>query len=161
MAGQGSKKAAVLQALGLELRRMSAQGVLLSSAVAERLGLSSSDLECLDVVMMAGPEPVTPGQLGAATALSSGAVTGVVDRLEKAGFVRREPDPADRRRVRIVPVEPRVRELAAHYERLGQRMQALWSQYTEEQLRVVLDFARRSVELSVQETARIRQMPAP
>src|SRR5262245_6591443 len=100
-----ARKAAVLKELGIEIRRMSAQGVLLSAAVAERVGLSSSDLECLDFIVMAGGEPVTAGQLAAATGLTSGAITGLVDRLERAGFVRREPDLVDRRKVRVVPIE--------------------------------------------------------
>ena len=54
-----NKKAALLHELSLEMRRMSAQGVLLSSAVAEHVGISSSDLECLDFIVMASPEAIT------------------------------------------------------------------------------------------------------
>ncbi|MHA6204661.1 MarR family transcriptional regulator [Dyella soli] len=138
---------------------MSAQGVLLSAAVAERVGLSSSDLECLDFIVMAGPEAMTPGQLVVATGLTSGAVTGLIDRLERSGFVRREADPVDRRKVRVVAVEARVRPIFAYYERLAQRTQALWAQFTEEQLRMVLDFTRRSIELSAEEATHIRTLP--
>ncbi len=73
------------------------QSVLVSSAVAERVGLSSSDLECLDFIVMGNSGAVTPGDLATATGLTSGAITGVVDRLERGGFVRREADAADRR----------------------------------------------------------------
>jgi len=155
-----TKKASLLQALGLEVRRMSAQGVLLSSAVAERVGLSSSDLECLDYIVMAGAEAITAGELAAATGFTSGAITGLVDRLEKAGFVRRESDPADRRKVRVVPVEAAVQRLGAYYTPLAQRTEALWAQYTEDQLRTVLDFAQRSVAVAAEEAARIRALPA-
>ena len=155
-----TKKASLLQALGLEVRRMSAQGVLLSTAVAERVGLSSSDLECLDYIVMAGAEAITAGELAAATGFTSGAITGLVDRLEKAGFVRREPDRADRRKVRVVPVEAAVQRLGAYYTPLAQRTEALWAQYTEEQLRTVLDFTQRSVAVAAEEAARIRSLPA-
>jgi DNA-binding MarR family transcriptional regulator len=155
-----NKKAAVLQELSLEMRRMSAQGVLLSSAVAEHVGISSSDLECLDFIVMASPEAITAGQLAAATGLTTGAITGLVDRLEKAGFVRREHDQVDRRKVRVVPVETTIQRLGAYYAPLAQRTEALWAQYTEEQLRIILDFARRSVAVAAEEAARIRNLPS-
>lgn len=139
---------------------MSAQGVLLSSAVAERVGLSSSDLECLDFIVMAGVDALTPSQLVAATGLTSGAITGLVDRLEKAGYVRREADSSDRRKVRILPCVERVSQLAVYYERLAQRTEAVWAQFSEEQLRTVLDFARQSTRVSAEEVANIRKLPA-
>jgi DNA-binding MarR family transcriptional regulator len=154
------KKAALLRELGLEMRRMSAQSVLLSNAVAEQVGLSSSDLECLDFIVMAGNEAITAGQLGAASGLTSGAVTGLIDRLEKAGFVRRDQDLADRRRVRIVPIDATIQRLSAYYTPLAQRTESLWAQYSEAQLRTILEFARRSVAVAAEETARIRNLPA-
>ena len=154
-----TKKAALLQALGLEVRRMSGQGVLLSAAVAERVGLSSSDLECLDFIVMAGADPLTPSQLATSTGLTSGAITGLVDRLEKAGFVRREADPADRRKVRVVACDGRVQQLGVYYERLAQRTEEVWAKFSEEQLRTVLDFTRRSCDVSAQEVAHIRTLP--
>jgi DNA-binding MarR family transcriptional regulator len=159
MSRAGARKAALLQALGLELRRMSAQSVLLSSAVAERVGLSSSDLECLDYIVMAGAQAITPGRLATVTGLTSGAITGLVDRLEQAGFVRREPDPLDRRKIRVVAVEARVRQLGIYYARLIQRTEALWAQYSEEQLRTVLDFTRRSIDVSAAEVSYVRTLP--
>jgi DNA-binding MarR family transcriptional regulator len=158
MSRTGSRKAAVLQALSLEVRRMTAQSVLVSSAVAERVGLSSTDLECLDFIVMAGESAATPGQLAQATGLTSGAITGLVDRLEKAGFVRRDADPADRRKVRIAAVESRVRQLGVYYERMAKRIEAVWSQFTEEQLTTVLEFARRSSEVAAEEVAHIRTL---
>ena len=154
------KKAILLQALGHEMRRMNAQGVLLSSAVAEHIGLSSSDLECLDFIVMAGSEAISAGQLAVATGLTSGAVTGLIDRLEKAGFVRREHDRADRRKVQVVPIEATIQRLSTYYAPLAERTESLWAQYTEAQLRTILDFARRSVALAAEEAARIRDLPA-
>jgi DNA-binding MarR family transcriptional regulator len=159
MSRVSAKKAEVLQALQLEIRRMSAQSVLLSTAVSERVGLSSSDLECLDFVVMAGPGAVTPGELAAATGLTSGAITGVADRLEKAGFVRREADPVDRRKVRLLAIESRVRQMGVYYERLAQRTEAVWAQYSEELLLMVLELMRRSIAVSIEELAHIRTLP--
>jgi DNA-binding MarR family transcriptional regulator len=80
-----------------EWNRLGAELVLFSQSVADRLKINVTDLQCLTVVMSAGP--MTAGQIAEATGLTTGAITGVVDRLEKAGLVQRENDPADRRRV--------------------------------------------------------------
>lgn len=153
------KKSSVLQALDLEVRRMGAQSVLISSAVAERAGLASSDLECLDLIVMAGAQALTPSQLVEATGLTSGAITGLVDRLEAAGFVRREADPDDRRKTRIVAVASRVQQMRIYYKRLAQRTAGVWAGFTEAELRTVLEFARRSNDIAAEEVAYIRTLP--
>src|ERR1700691_628401 len=78
------------------MRRSSAQGVLFGQTVANRVGLSNSDMECLDFLILEGR--VTAGRLAEVTGLTTGAITGVVDRLERAGLVRRERDDNDRRK---------------------------------------------------------------
>src|SRR5215203_7474527 len=78
-------------------RRFSAATVLFHHAVAERLGLGPTDHKCLDLLRERGP--MTGSALAAITGLTSGAITGVVARLERAGYVRREPDPSDGRRL--------------------------------------------------------------
>src|SRR5262245_29773235 len=75
------------------------QDTAFENLAAERLGVNRTDLHCLNAIENAGG--LTAGELGAAAGLTSGAVTGVVDRLEAAGFARRVPDPADRRRVKV------------------------------------------------------------
>ena len=87
----------ILEALNHAMRRSGAQWSLFSQAVAARVGISASDFECLDLVILEGA--VTPGRLAEASGLTTGAITGVIDWLERAGFVRRDPDPTDRRRV--------------------------------------------------------------
>ncbi|MGH6981507.1 MAG: MarR family winged helix-turn-helix transcriptional regulator, partial [Stellaceae bacterium] len=82
-------------------KALSAHNLALSQAIAERLGINVSDLECLTMARAAGDNGVTAGDLAAATALTSGAITGVIDRLERAGFVRRVRDPHDRRKVLV------------------------------------------------------------
>jgi DNA-binding MarR family transcriptional regulator len=66
---------------------------------ARRLGVNLTDLQCLSVIQSRGG--VTAGELAAEAGLTSGAITGVIDRLERAGYAAREPDPTDRRRVTI------------------------------------------------------------
>src|SRR5687768_15782004 len=94
----------LLRELGTILRQVSAQSVLISDTVAKQVGLNSTDLECLDLLTLAGP--TTAGQLAAHTGLTTGAMTAVIDRLEHAGYVRRSRDPEDRRRV-LVEALPR------------------------------------------------------
>jgi DNA-binding MarR family transcriptional regulator len=85
-------------------------------AVAERMGLAVTDLSCLLVVMLEGPAPA--GWLAGRSGLSTGAITGIVDRLERGGWVGREDDPSDRRRVVIRLVEERRRALNSLLEPL-------------------------------------------
>ena len=102
------------------LRRFIAQAIAAHEAVAARLGLNGTDLRSLDLI---GSEPeMTPSRLAELTGLTTGAVTGILDRLERAGFVRREADPDDRRRT-LVRVDPeRLAEMTALYRPLIDRV---------------------------------------
>ncbi len=148
-----------LLALETALRRSSAQGVLFSQAVAERLGIASSDLECLDILILRGV--ATAGELADATGLTTGAITGVVDRLEAAGFARRARDPRDRRKVLVRPLPAVWRRIAPLYESLQRAMVALWSEYSDADLALLADFTTRSHEVMVHETARLRALAPP
>src|SRR5690349_23076125 len=81
-------------------RELSARTVLFHDAVASRIGLSATESKCLDIALRANG-PLTAGKLAEQTGLTTGAITGVLDRLERAGFIRREKDEADRRQVLI------------------------------------------------------------
>jgi DNA-binding MarR family transcriptional regulator len=136
------------------MRKSSAHGVLFSQAVAARLGITSSDLECLDIIYLNAR--VTAGELAAATGLTTGAVTGVIDRLEQAGFARRERDPADRRKV-FVCAQPTVeRRIAPLYRSLQQTVAAELAGYTDKELTLLLDFFTRAARTMVAETAKLR-----
>src|SRR4026209_784701 len=90
-------RADLLKQLEETLRKVSAQSVLLSDTVAKIVGLNSTDLECLDLLEIAGP--TTAGRLAEHVGLTTGAMTAVIDRLERAGYARRGRDVADRRLV--------------------------------------------------------------
>src|ERR1043165_7332271 len=81
-------------------REMSGLTVLFHSRVAEQVGVSATDYKCLDIAMRVD-EPLTAGQIAKLSGLSTGAVTGVIDRLEKRGLGRRICDPHDRRKVLV------------------------------------------------------------
>ena len=95
-------------------RRVVARALVFHEAVAERLGINATDLKCLELAV--GEAEITPSRLAELTGLTSGAITGVLDRLERRGIVRREADPDDRRRV-VVRVDPdRAAEITALYQ---------------------------------------------
>src|SRR5256885_6737880 len=116
-------RAALLQELEHALRRSSAQGVIFGQTVANVAGISGSDLECLDFLNLEGR--VTAGRLAEVTGLTTGAITGVVDRLEKAGLVRRERDESDRRKVLIALVPENVAKIGKYYEHMQRSMNAV------------------------------------
>jgi DNA-binding MarR family transcriptional regulator len=75
-------------------RSLGSASSMLSHACAERLGLHATDWECVSLLDDARPEALTAGQLAELTGLTSGAITGVIDRLEVKGFAVRSRDPA-------------------------------------------------------------------
>ena len=102
-----------------ETRRMGSMATLHNHAVADRLGLHATDQECLDLLDWTGP--LAAGEIGMHLGLSSGAVTGLIDRLEAGGWVRRERDPRDRRSVIVHVSHERSDEVWALYEPLADR----------------------------------------
>lgn len=143
--------------IGNIVRRMGAQSVIVSQTVAARFGLNTTDLEGLDLIQLQLQGQVTAGQLAAATGLTSGAVTALIDRLERAGYVERVDDPADRRRVLVRIREGSIVEIAKVYAPMQKRMFALWSRYSADELTVIEDFLTRSLELSVECVADLRE----
>lgn len=130
------------------------QGALFSLAVAERLGLAETDVASLEVLSRAGR--LTAGRLAELTGLTSGAATRMIDRLEQAGFVRRSPDPTDRRRVVVQVVPERMAAVAPYYASLQRATDALAASYADADLAVVVDYLGRRLEIARTETARLR-----
>ncbi|MEU5902957.1 MarR family transcriptional regulator [Micromonospora sp. NPDC047527] len=113
-------------------REMSRLSMVFRYAIAERLGLTVSDLECLDYLADAGS--ATAGQVAERTNLTTGAVTSMLRRLKQAGYVTAERDPVDRRRV-IVTLRPeRIAELKRPYERFAERTARLVEGYNAEEV---------------------------
>jgi DNA-binding MarR family transcriptional regulator len=148
-----SRKRQIFEELVYEVRRSQAATDRYDEAVAEAIGLNRTDMRCLDVIQREGPVPA--GRLAEETGLTTGAITTVLDRLERAGFARRTRDPADRRRV-LVELAPEARWGAVDYYgahmALGER---LFRRYSEEQLRLLLEFTREGRELNEREAAKL------
>lgn len=134
--------------------RMGTDAVLLHQAVADRLGIHVTDLRCLQRLTETGA--VTAGELVASTGLTTGAITRMLDRLEQAGFVRREHDREDRRRVIVQPVPERLTDIGPLYAGLAKAYAGLVAQYTDDQLALFLDLFERLHQISAQVTAELR-----
>lgn len=151
-------RAALLQELENAMRRSSAQGVIFGQTVANVAGISGSDLECLDFLNLEGR--VTAGRLAEVTGLTTGAITGVVDRLEEAGLVRRERDAADRRKVFIAIVPENVAKIGKFYEHMQRAMQQAFDSYTDAELRLLLRFANHGYATMLGATEQLKTMVA-
>lgn len=135
---QDEEKQALAGRIALEMTDLSGALERLNDLIARQLGVGSTDLLCLHVLHREGP--ATAGTLGTRLGRTTGAVTHMIDRLEKAGHVRRRPDLADRRRV-VVEADPAgLDQIAAYYVGLEARSRELMSVLTVEQLRTIQDF---------------------
>ncbi|MEZ5789095.1 MAG: MarR family transcriptional regulator [Xanthobacteraceae bacterium] len=141
-------------ALDAALREASGLGVVLSQAVAEHLGISPKDLECLDILYLRGP--ATAGELAQATGLTTGAITGLIDRLEAAGFARRERALQDRRKVLVRALPSVDSEIMPLYASLQARMQDLMAQMSNDDIDRLLAFLRAAREIMLSEIAAFR-----
>jgi DNA-binding MarR family transcriptional regulator len=123
----------------LAIRRAGSVMQLLGAASAERIGINVTDLNCLNILALSGR--MTAGELARATGLTTASITGVLDRLEEAGFVRRERDPHDRRRV-IVRLDAArgLRDVAPVFAPVVAAWRAVAAQYTDDELRLILGF---------------------
>ena len=140
--------------LGWEL---STAVVLFHEAVGRRLGLSAVEHKALGLVQRGGP--LTAGALARQTGLTSGAVTGLVDRLERAGYVRRVPDQADRRRVLVAAVPERRPDLDRLFGELGREMAAFMARYDEQELAAIGDWIVNTIRVLRAQTERLAARP--
>jgi DNA-binding MarR family transcriptional regulator len=128
----------LLAALDRTIRMVGAQSVLISQATAAKAGINSTDMECLDLLHLEGP--ATPRRLAELTGLTTGAVTMLVDRLERSGFVRRTPNPADRRSIIVEALPAGAQVLAPLFEPLSRAMGEVNDRYRDADLAIVLDY---------------------
>jgi DNA-binding MarR family transcriptional regulator len=138
------------------MRDFMAHAVLFQDAVARSAGLNGTDLQAVGLLVAGGP--ATPGELAARTGLTAGgAITAVVDRLERAGFVTRSRDPQDRRRVLVSAVPEAIAEaVGPAYAGVTERWGDVLAELSDEQLEFANDLLARAAAVNRAEVERMR-----
>lgn len=141
-----------------EFRLMSSFDSLFSHAVAERVGMHQTDIETMDLLNTLGP--MTAGELAERTGLTSGATTRLIDRLERAGYVRRRPDANDRRCVIIETVDENLQDLGALFAPVARGTIDLLSRFDDDEVKVILEYVRQSNAMISEFNSRLRKETA-
>jgi DNA-binding MarR family transcriptional regulator len=136
-----AKKRKLMESMMAEVRRFIAGAILFNLKVAAEVGLNGTDMQCLNLLEIQGS--AKPGEVARWASLTTGGVTVVLDRLEKAGYIRREPNPEDRRSTIIRPVLAKYQKFEPHYRAKGEALMKALSSYGENELGVILDFFER------------------
>ncbi|MFG2798733.1 MarR family winged helix-turn-helix transcriptional regulator [Streptomyces pseudovenezuelae] len=117
--------------------------------MAQRLGLNVTDLLCFACVLKAGENLLTAGDLAEHAHVTTGAVTGILNRLERGGYVTRVPDPHDRRRVRVAALPDAVTKVVALYQPYYDRLDTVFAGYSADEIAVLHDWFSRSTNLAL------------
>jgi DNA-binding MarR family transcriptional regulator len=149
------KREEIIQAITGKIKDMSTETIIFHEAVANILGLHITDHKSLDLIHQFGSMPA--GKLAELTGLTTGAVTGIIDRLEKEGYVRRTNDPKDRRRIIVEPTRNRKleRKIELIFKPVHERMYKLLSSYTDTELTFFLNAMTKLIELTHEECKRL------
>jgi DNA-binding MarR family transcriptional regulator len=150
---------AILREIEVAVRASQNQTDLIDETAAALMQINRTDHRCLDILDRSGP--LTAGDLASASGLTAGAITVVLDRLERSGYARRMRDTADRRRVLVELTAKARRGAQAIYGPLHDAFMAQTEDYSTEQLALILDFVRRGHELGSAQLTRIRGMSVP
>jgi len=126
------------------LRELRIQLALLNYSVGSEVGLKDIDLDCLDILDTSGP--LSPSALARRAGLHPATMTGILDRLERGGWIVRERDPSDRRAVLVRVLPDRYADLLRLYSRMSRSMNKLLAGYSDSELETIADFLRRTVE---------------
>ncbi|MFD0617750.1 MULTISPECIES: MarR family transcriptional regulator [Paenibacillus] len=132
----------IINNLSEELRNNSTATILFHQAIGTKLGLNPTDHKCLDVILQ--NQPITAGRLSELTGFTTGAITGVLDRLEKVGYVFRVKDSQDQRRVIIqIDLDKAEKDILPIFHLFGKEINHVFSSYNDEELEKILDFIRQ------------------
>jgi DNA-binding MarR family transcriptional regulator len=145
-------KEEIIEAVNEKFIEMSTETILFHQALADILNLHITDHRCLYFLHSYGAMPA--GRLAELTGLTTAAVTGIIDRLEEAGYVRRANDPKDRRRTIVEPVRNKKweRKIEAIFIPFHEKMHKLFYSYSDTELAFLLDVLAKSIELTREES---------
>ena len=136
------------------IQDFAARVLVFHSAVAGRLGLHATDVRSLRLL---GKRPMSAGELTEQTGLTGAAVTALIDRLEKAGYVMRERVTDDRRKITVRAVPEKLQEVECLYEGQGARMSKLLSKYSPEEFSVIAEFLKQTTQVVAEETKKLQK----
>src|ERR1700744_5445364 len=136
-----TKRTALHAKLTVQIRHLIAGSILFNQKIADRVGLHLTDLQCLNLLDLLGP--VTPGKLAACTGLTTGGVTVMLDRLEAAGYIHREPSPTDRRSVIVRIDQRKLKKMNVLYEEMTQRTKETFAATLESELEAASNLLER------------------
>ncbi len=149
-------RARILEKLWDLGRHMSTQTVFLHQAIAQTIGLNATDMKCVDLILSAPDGTLAAGKIAEMSGLTTGAITHILDRLEKRDFVERHRDPSDRRKVLVRVKMESLAEIAPLYTAIGEAYMGLVERYDDEALRAICDYMERTTEISAQQLAKLR-----
>jgi len=152
-----TRRAQLIKDIIVAIQDEQTQNAFLSYAIAERLGVTSTELEVLGTLVARGA--LSAGDLARRTGLTSGAITRLIDRLAERGVVRRLADPADRRRVLVEITPAALRASEPFYQPIAKEGTALLEERTEKELEVILEYLRINYEFTKRHTERVQAMP--
>jgi DNA-binding MarR family transcriptional regulator len=136
-------------------RSTSTQTVFLHQAIAQSVGLNATDTKCIDLILSHPDGSMTAGSLSGMTGLTTGAITHILDRLEKRQFIERGRDNRDRRKVLIRVRPDSLEPLIPKYEGIGKAYMSLAERYGDKELQTICDYLERASEVSKRELANL------
>ena len=154
-----SSRQALIDAMADTMRIFMAHAVLFQEAVAKSVGLNTTDLQCANLLLLHGP--ATPGELAKRAGITAGgAITAVIDRLERAGLVRRSRDTVDRRRVVVVAdTEELWQRVGPKYSRVAQEWNGYLETLTDDQIAFADTLLRRASDINAEQIEWLRSAP--
>ena len=159
--GTGSpERARLASEFGGAVRMTGSLMQLVGQAAADRIGINATDLNCLNILSFSGQ--LTAGELARATGLTTASITGVIDRLEEVGYVRRERDARDRRRVVVhLVLDKALHDVAPVFLPMVREWQEMAADYSDDELRLIVAFYRRMEQVIRDHVIRLREAGAP
>jgi DNA-binding MarR family transcriptional regulator len=153
MSRSSKSRTEIIANLDWRLRELTTSAVLAANAIARKVGMGPNDLKCGEILVRRGP--MSAGELAEMAGLTTGAITGIVDRLEKAGWARRALDPNDRRRVIIYPGPQDTETMAGLYGSHMESLAKLVEGYSDAELVLITEFIDRLIKIN-QEQAELK-----
>ena len=153
LTGEDSRRAELVQRLSALGQQDSTATALFHQAAAGAFGLGITDMKALEVLVREGPQPA--GQLAEKLHLTTGAVTSVIDRLARDGWVERRPDERDRRKVIVAARAEKLASGPNVYESIGRAFGELQAGYSVEELEFLARHYEASIEINRQQTAKL------